>query len=360
MAEFDDKWMARVRCPAFLRVLFLRQLAVMTGAGIPLFDALVVLSEQPEHPNFGEAVCELSRQISYGSTLSRACSRFPKLFSEVHVALITMGERTGALVKALDKLADWGERDSGLVRKVRGALTYPAVVLAVATILMLVIFLTVLPSFVSMFEERGMKLPLLTQIVVAATHALTNPGFWFVAFGTILALYLVIRALLQQPFWKQQIFTAIYSTPLVGSLIYYTTLARFTGVFGTLLDSGADLLMSIRLAARASGNPLIQADEERLVRVISEGDSLGQSLGNRPELYPGILVQMTSVGEESSNLSTTYHRLAGFLDEEVGNRVEALGAALEPMMMVLVSIIVGSIILSVILPLYGFLNQIGQ
>jgi type IV pilus assembly protein PilC len=359
MSGSAPDWMTKVRCRPEQQVLFFRQLAIMFSAGVPLVVALDTLSDQPERPNFGEAVLEMARRLEHGYSFSRSVALFPRAFNKIHVAMITMGERTGALAECLERVADWGERDYGLYRDVKGALTYPLLVLGMAVVLTLVLFLTVVPGFVSMFEDREMELPVLTQIVVFLTKLVTNPGAWVLALGSGLLLYLSLRATLRTTTGAARLYSLVSLLPAVGSLLRFGSAARYTSVLGTLLDSGLDLLASLRLAAVASGNPHMEIDARRVIEEIQHGGQLTTALAQKPDIYPYHITEMVGVGEETSNLSEMLIRTSIYMDQEMAHKVEELGAVLEPITLLLVSGIVGSILLAVIMPLYSFLNQLG-
>lgn len=355
----DERWMGKVKTTHSQLVLFLRQLSILMASGVPLVSSLDTLSHQPENPQFASAIAEMSRKIGHGFTLSVTFSKFPRLFSSIHVALVMAGERSGKLAESLSKLADWGERDGKLRQKVKAAFTYPCIVFVVASLLTVTLFLTVIPGFVEMFEEKGMELPILTQIVVSLTHFITHPGSWVLTLGISTLLYLSIRDYYKKPHGAQFIYSMLVGLPLVGDILIFSSTARYLGVLGTLLESGTDLLVSLRLAGKASGNPLLEADSDRMSAGISDGESLSTVMEMRPDLYLTTVRQMLTVGEESSNLAFMCFQLNSLLEEDVAYRVEALGAALEPMMLVFVSCMVGGIVLAIIMPLYGFLNQLG-
>jgi type IV pilus assembly protein PilC len=272
--------------------------------------------------------------------------------------MVTMGEQTGALAASLEQVADWGERDNRLYKDVKGALTYPSVVMVMAFVLTLVLFLTVVPGFVSMFEERKMELPFLTEVVVLFTKIVTNPGAWVAGLGLAVLAYLTLRRALRNKRSAAKLYELICFIPVLGDLLSCSSAARYTGVLGTLLDSGLDLLNSLRLAAKASGNPRMELDSQRIVEEIQGGVGLADGFAPRPDIYPHEIIEMVRVGEESSNLSEMLLRTSRFLDQEVGYKVESLGAILEPLALMIVSVLVGTILLAIILPLYGFLNQL--
>ncbi|MFA5508738.1 MAG: type II secretion system F family protein [Vulcanimicrobiota bacterium] len=355
----EDAWRKKVKVSHANLVLFLRQLSILLASGVPLHMSIDTLSNQPEDPQFGRAIEEIGVKIAQGYTLSGVFAWFPRLFSPIHVALITTGERTGNLADSLGKLADWGDREGQLIGKVRAAFTYPIIVFVVACLLTIILFLTVIPGFVEMFEEKGMELPLLTRIVVWITHAVTNPGFWLAFIGVALLLVFSIRDFYRRPHGARMIHGTLHTIPLVGDILILSGTARYAAVLGTLLDSGMDLLVSLQLAGRASGDPIMEYDSERLVARIRDGESMTAAMNEKPDIYLSTVRQMLTAGEESSNLSSMCARLAAFYEDEVAYRVEALGAALEPLMLVFVSVLVGSIVLAIILPLYGFLNQLG-
>lgn len=355
----ENKWMSRVKCSPEERLVFLRQLSIMFDAGVPIVQALDTLGNNHYNERFAEAVQEMSKKVGEGFLFSRTLQFFPKLFNPVHVAMAETGERTGTLAESLHTVSDWGERDLRLFRDVKGALTYPVVVLTVAFALTMLLFLTVVPGFVSMFEEQRMELPTLTKLVVAFTNFVTQPGSWIIGTAACILLYLEFRRILRTPKGALSVYRSVLLIPGVGSLLVTATSARYSGVLGTLLNSGLDLLTALKLSGQASGSPMFREDYKRLQEDIQDGLSLATGYSNRPDIYPPLLCEMTAVGEETSRLAQSLVESSNFFNLKASSQIEALSAALEPLLLTFVSVLVGTILLAIILPLYGFLNQLG-
>ncbi|MGE0494478.1 MAG: type II secretion system F family protein [Vulcanimicrobiota bacterium] len=352
-------WGARVRVPGRTVVLFTRQLATMLKNGVPLVNSLDTLSLQLEHPQFGEVVASLATQVTQGHMLSQALSRFPRVFSRVYLTMVRIGEETGQLDAVLDRLADWQEADQGLFQKVKSALTYPGVVLVFSLGLGFIVFYTIIPGFIQVLENMKVELPLITRLVFAVANLVRNPGVWLVAIASIGALRLVLRDVYASDKGGQTLFWCALNLPLVGGLLRSATVSRFTTAAAAMLASGVDLMKTMELAALASGNPLLAADGKRLVANLREGQQVYAHMEGRPDLYPNTVTQMVRVGEETSELSMMLARAGAYYDSEVTYRIEALGAALEPLLLAAVSCVVATMVLSIFLPMYGYLAKLG-
>ena len=350
--------MDKLTCPPAELVLFCRQLQVMQASGVPVYRALEVLSIRDEQPQFGRAVDTLAQKIACGHKLSRAMSLFPKVFDLVFIALVAVGEETGQLDKCLNRLAAWKERDLEMRRKIVSAMTYPVLVLLLTVVMTFFLFTYILPGFISIFASLGADLPLPTKLLVALTNAVTGPSFWLVTIVAAVSTLTAARRLLQTPNGSTQAVLLLMTIPVIGSLIQNASAARFSASVATMLESGMDLTRALALGAQASGNPAYRHDSKRLLQEIRMGSLTSRAMAEREDLYPGNLLQMVAVGEEASDLSATFQKAAQYHEDETNHLLEALGAALEPILLAGVAAILGFVLISVFLPLYSHLDKL--
>jgi len=340
-------------------VIFTRQLSSMLASGVPLMTALVVLSEQSESRALGEVVSDAARLVNSGVRLSAALHEHGYVFSRVYVVMVQIGEQTGQLEDMLSRLSDWLESDERLRQRIVKALTYPTFVSVLAFFMTLGLFYTVVPSFLNIFEEMHVELPLITKVVKAIADSLRHPGVWFLALAAGFALSHWLRYALSRPGAWCRPYRILSMVPVLGNLLSYGALARFSTTLGVLLQSGVDLAKAVRLAIMASGNPLWQQDLGGLEASIREGKSLSEYLEYRSDLYPNTLTQMIMAGEEAARLDEMISRAAAYYDVELGFQIDALSSLIEPLLLAAVSLIVGSVVVALFLPLYGFLGKLG-
>jgi type IV pilus assembly protein PilC len=354
----EDGWMDRLTCPTQEVVLFCRQLQVMLSSGVPVYQALETLSTRDEHPQFGRAVDMVARKVGGGNRLSQSLRLFPRIFDTVFIALIAVGEETGQLDKCLDRLARWKERDLEMRRKMRSAMTYPVLVLVLTVVMTLFLFIWILPGFIDIFTAMGADLPLPTRFLIAATHMTVSPAFWLVIIVLGVAAMHGLRRYLSSPQGRAEMTLLIMTIPSIGPLLHNAGAARMAASVGTMLDSGMDLTRSLALGAEASGNAAIMLDSKRLLQEIRLGSLTSVAMSEREDLYPSNLLQMVKVGEQASDLPEMFKRAAEFHEEETNHLIDTLGAALEPVLLAGVAIILGFVLISVFLPLYGHLDKL--
>jgi len=332
----------------------------MIKNAVPILQALDTLSTQVEVPKFGEVVRLCCEKIESGVTFSRTIAYFPKVFPPIYQTMVQIGESTGSLDDALDRLGHWLERDDALRQRLKSALTYPAFVLVLATTMTLGLFYTLIPGFIAIFDDMKVPLPLITQIVVAITNGLRNPPVVLVSLALIGMGITAFRKFTSTPHGAGVFYRFCLKVPLLGGMLSFGSLARYCAAMEALLSTGMDIAKALRLSASASGNPLIQHDAEHLINSVLEGTPVGAHMKENPQIYPPTLTNLVSSGEESSRMAEMFGRTAGFYDMEMGYKVEALGASLEPLMLFFVSFIVGTIVLSIFLPMYSYIGKLSE
>jgi len=330
-----------------------RQTATLLSGGVPLVQALYILRVQPENPDLGDVVADVGAQVGSGHRLSAALGHYPKVFSKLFITMVAVGESCGQLDKSLRSLAEWLEKDDALRRKVKAAMTYPVLVFSLAIVLTVVMFLTVLPGFVTIFEDMQTPLPLLTQIIVFLTKALREPLFWVLTAGAAAACVTSLRKIQADSRRNVQLFAGLLRLPGLGGLLYHGTCARYCSTMGVLLSAGMDMRRCLQLAGAASGSPLLEQDASKIINAVMHGDSMGAYMKAHPEVYSGTMSHMTVAGEEASRLPEMFSRAAHFHELEMESRIEAVSAALEPILLSGVAAVVGTVLIAIFIPLYG-------
>jgi type IV pilus assembly protein PilC len=338
-------------------VKFIRQFATMIDAGLPLVQCLDILSSQEPNPTFKGALVDIKNAVEQGATFSDALKRHPKIFDDLFVNLVHAGEVGGILDTILGRLANYIEKAVKLKRQVKGALTYPTAVMFIMAGVMVVLMTFVIPAFEGMFAEFGAKdaLPKLTQIVILISNK----------FVTYLPLIIVVTIaatigfiqMYKRPKGKRFVHATLLKLPIMGDVLKKITVARFSRTMGTLLSSGVPILDSIQIVAKASGNVVVEEGLMFARDRIAEGQNLAAPLGEM-KVFPGMVVQMVAVGEQTGALDTMLNKVADFYEDETDVAVAALTSLLEPLMMVVVGIMVGTVLVAMYLPIFELAGAI--
>lgn len=338
-------------------VKFIRQFATMIDAGLPLVQCLEILSNQEPNKVFQAALRDIKSTVEQGATFSDALRRHPKIFDELFVNLVQAGEVGGILDTILNRLAVYIEKRVKLARQVRGALAYPMAVIVIMIVVMVVLMTFVIPAFEGMFAEFGAKdaLPALTKIVIATSKSFVS-YLPFTIVGGIGAAFGAVT-IYRTPRGKRIVHKTMLRLPIIGGVLQKIAVARFTRTLGTLLASGVPILDALEIVAKTAGNVIV---EEGLVYTrarISEGKNMAEPLGEI-KVFPGMVVQMVAVGEQTGALDTMLNKIADFYEEEVDVAVAALTALLEPALMVMVGAMVGVVLVSMYLPIFDLAGKI--
>ncbi len=341
-------------------VLFTRQFATMIRSGIPVTFALDTLSHQPDNPNLGQVIARVSKMVGEGHKLSHAMAQFPGVFDTTFQAMVAIGEESGQLDSTLERLAGWRERDYMLTRQVKGALSYPLFILSLTGVLTFFLFYSILPNFLEIFDQMKVPLPIFTKVMIALTNASQNPGVWLVMTALGVAIHGLIREQSKTEAGRVRIFNFLHEIPLAGYLIRITSVSRFAAAVETLMESGLGLQKTVILGGESSGNPIMIVASRELVDRIKDGEQMSDYILTRIDLFPPAFGQYVATGEETSQVSRMMGEASRMLDEEVSYKVDALGAALEPLMLGIVAGIVGFVLLSIFTPLYAHIGSLGQ
>ena len=338
--------------------LFTSQFSTLLNAGVPIIPSLYALLEQTDDPVFAQAIESIADRVQNGQRLSRALSHFSGIFSPIFTSLVAVGENTGALVASLERLAEVLIKEDRLNSKVRGALTYPIFILCVTGVLTLLVFRYVLPTFVDLFDSAGGELPLPTQVVLFLTRCVSTYWFWPLALSFCWLGWRQANALWRHPKYRLSLFRMAAATPLVGPILRFSTLARYCWVLQLCTATGVDLLSGFQLATEASNSPVLQADLRDLQASVRNGETVSDHMERRPWVYPNLLRQFTLLGEEAADLSHCFGSAANWFEEEMEMRIDIFKGALEPILMGVIGLVMGGVLLSIFLPLYGLLDKL--
>lgn len=337
-------------------VIFSRQFSSMIGSGVPMLRTLSIIAEQAENKKLQEVLFDVKGQVEQGSSLSDAFSRHPDTFDRLWVAMVRAGETGGILDEVMKKVAEFAEQRQKLNDKVKSAMAYPTVALAVAIIVFWVMLTFIIPVFKEMFDGIGGELPAFTQMLIDLSKLMRS--IWMVVFvGTILGIVWSIKQYYKTDPGRLVIDGLLLKLPVMGEVIKKVCVARFTRTFSVLVRSGVPMLTALDVVKETAGNAVLSKAVESVQREVREGGSISKPLSKEP-LFPPMVVQMVAVGEETGRLDEMLNKVADFYDDEVENSVEALTSVMEPIMVVFIGGIVGSVVVGMYLPIFSIINEI--
>ncbi len=358
--EAEDEragWLGRLsgRVTSKDKIVFTRQLATLVGAGLPLIQSMRTVLEQTQNKKMQEIIQEIIADIEGGKQLSTAFARHPEVFSNVFVALVSAGEASGTLDDALKRIAAQQEKDAAIISKIRGALTYPIIVLVVILLVVAFMLLTVVPQVKNLYKDLGKQLPLLTQMMVGVADFFIQ--FWWVIFvvliigGYFFAQYLKTDAGIRtKDNFKLNV-------PLFNSMFRKLYMARFTRTGQTLLSTGVAMLDMLQITSGAVNNVIISDAINRAADKVKGGKALSTSLKN--EEYILIMVpQMIKIGEQSGKIDEMMGKTAQVYEDELDEEVKAISTAIEPVLMVFLALIAGTMVGAILFPIYNLVNDI--
>lgn len=330
-------------------VMLARNFAVMIEAGVPVVECLGVLADQTENGVVREALQTLRLDVSNGMTLTAAMARHPRLFDTMFVRMVAAGEHGGVLAEVLSRLALFIERSARLKRKVRTAMVYPAAIVAVATAVVAVLLLYVIPVFAEIYQGMGKALPPLTELTIAASRAAYDYALFLLA--GFAAVPLALRMACRNERGLRAVHRWLLRLPLLGDLLRKSAIARFSHNTGLLLRSGVTLLDSLAVTAGTAGNKVV----ERAVLEARDGLERGRTFAellSASGLFPAMVCHMVAVGESVGALDTMLNRVAAFYEEEVDRAVTRLTTLMEPALMIVLGVVLGGIVISMYLPIF--------
>jgi len=338
--------------------VFTRQFSVMIDAGLPLVQCLEILAGQQENKLFQKVLTGTRAAVEGGSTLSAAMRQYEKVFDALYVNLVEAGETGGILDTILQRLSSYIEKNVKLKRAVRSAMVYPVAVLSVAAAVITLLLWKVVPIFATLFLGLGVDLPLPTRIVIALSN-FVGSIFGFLILVSIVGAIIGLKVWYGTPVGRMAIDRTLLKLPVLGLLLRKIAVARFTRTLGTLISSGVPILEGLEITARTAGNALIEKSLMEVRKGLEAGRNLSEPL-KETNVFPGMVTQMIGVGEQTGAMDAMLQKIADFYEDEVDAAVKDLLAAMEPMMIVFLGLVVGGIVISMYLPLFSLIGQLSK
>jgi type IV pilus assembly protein PilC len=336
-------------------VIFTRQFSTMINAGLPLVQALTILAEQSQNKFLSDITRKVVFDVESGNTVADAMSKHPQAFSPLYVNMVAAGEAGGILDTILMRLATFMEKNDALVRKVKGAMIYPSVIMSVAGVAVTVLLIFVIPVFENLFSSAGLALPLPTRIVMGASRFLK--GYWYIIIGIMVAAWFSYKRYAATSDGRLKIDRVLLQVPVLGDVLRKSAVSRFTRTLGTLVSSGVSILDGLEITARTAGNRVVQDAIMESRSSIAGGDTIAAPL-KKSGVFPPMVISMISVGEQTGGLDEMLSKIADFYDDEVDAAVGNLLSLLEPLMIVFLGFVVGGMVVSMYLPIFDMINAV--
>ena len=337
-------------------VLFSRQLSTLVGAGVPLVQGLTILEEQIENPAFKKVVVGLRLDIEAGMGIADSMKKYPEAFDNLYVSMIRAGELGGILDTILDRLSGYLEGAEELKGKVKSALMYPIVVLTIATGITWFLLVFIIPKFEDMFHSFGSELPPLTKILLATSRFLIK--YWYMYAPIPVILFFVGKHFIKNPKVRKEVDRNMLRLPIFGVILRKVAVAKFTRTFSTLIKAGVPILQALDTVAQTSGNMVIEEAVLSAKGAIREGERIAKPLA-ASKVFPTMVVSMISIGEETGNLDAMLAKIADFYEAEVDAAVEGLTSMIEPLVIVFMGAVIGTIVVAMFLPMFNMGNAVG-
>lgn len=336
--------------------IFSRQFATMVNSGLSLLRCLYVLEEQTDNKKLAKVIGDVRGDVEAGISLSEALAKHPKVFNQLYVSMVRAGELGGILDDVLNRVAIQLERDDSIKRAVKSAMVYPIMIGTFAVLVLIGMVLFLIPVFANMYKDigGGAKLPALTRYMISLSDFVR--GWWFIVFPLIIAVIWGIRYLKNTPRGTAAWDRFKLRIPMgIGTIVRKLAISRFSRTLGTLISSGVPILQAIEITGKAAGNTVIETAMADVQQSVKEGQSIAGPL-ERSKVFPAMVTQMVSVGEETGSLDTMLEKVADFYEDEVNASVKSLTSILEPILMIGVGGIVGIVVISMYLPIFNLMN----
>ncbi len=358
---------AEIKLPAFLRprvkakdlMVLTRQLATLVDSGLPLLRGLRILQKQTRNPTLKEALTGMGEAVENGSTFSEALANNPRIFDNLYVNMARAGEAGGVLEVVLNRLAEFLEKAERIKNKVRSAMTYPIVVLLAALGITGFLMVQVIPKFKEIFEDlmEGQELPALTELVIGLSENFTTQAP--IMIGGVVLIVVVMKLWRRTESGRRAQDRMKLYLPVFGDLLRKTSIARSTRTLGTLMSSGVPVLQALNIVRDTSGNAIVADAYQRIHDNVKEGENMTGPM-EASKVFPGMVVSMVDVGEETGALPDMLNRIANTYDDEVDNAVEAMTSIIEPILIVFLAVVVGTIVIAMFMPLTAIITQLSQ
>ncbi len=336
--------------------VFTQQLSSMLEAGLPLVSALEALQEQTEDPVFQIIIRNVRQDVSGGTSFSEATAKYPRAFPNLFISMVQAGEASGGLASILGKVAVYFEDTVKLMKKVKGAMTYPVAVILMAVGLVQVLLIFVIPVFAEMFESFDQELPVPTQILISTSDFL-KAYIIFILLG-LFGIGVMIKKFVATPKGRLMKDRFLYKMPVLGELIQKVALSRFCRTYAILLRSGVPILQCIDIVSRASGNTFIEKACREINKAISQGGQLSEVVAEQA-YFPPTIKHMARAGEQTGNVDGMMNKIADFYDNEIETAVEALTSLMEPLLICFLGVVIGGIVMAMFLPIFNMAGAVG-
>lgn len=340
-------------------VIFTRQLSAMVGAGVPLTRALTSLSEGSKNPAFKSVLNSCMEHVQGGAAFSSALAKYPEIFNDIYVNMVRAGEAAGILDEILNRLAEQQERSATVRKKVKGAMTYPMVLIGITILAFFGLMIFVIPSIGNTIKELGgpdAELPALTQAMLAISSFIIN--YWMILLPlTGAGIYFLVQYI-KTPGGKRNFHALLLKTPIVGQILRKVVVARFARTYSALIGAGVSVIEALEVTGRAMGNVVYEEEFNKAIDRVQNGEQLSDIIGSNEYLFPIILPQMLAVGEETGQTDKVLIKIADFYEEEVNVSIDSMSSILEPVMIVILGSMVGLVAVSVMGPIAGLSQNI--
>lgn len=347
-------------------MIFTRQLATLIDSGLPLLRSLTVLGKQESNPVLRDTLTALADSVQSGSTFSESLAQHPRIFNKLYVNMVKAGELGGVLEVVLNRLAEYQEKAQKLKNKIVSAMVYPVIVMLIAVAILIFLMIFVVPKFKSMFEEMGnADMPLISKIVFGISEFFIAMPFGLPIPNAVYMLLVVVLGVFLFNMWgrtkggRVAIDTVKLKMPVFGDIQRKSAVSRFSRTLGTLVTSGVPILQALNITRDTAGNVVISAAIEKVHESVKEGESIVTPL-SASGVFPSMVISMVDVGEETGQLPEMLLKVADVYDDEVDNAVTALTSILEPIMIVILALVVGSVVFALFLPLIKVITTMGQ
>ena len=358
VSHLDYEPNSKLKVPQTDLLVFFRQMAVMLKSGVPLSQALELLAENMTNKEFGANILDVSKRLGSGEELSSSLSNYPRIFSPIMIGLIEAGEAGGILSPVLERLASLIEAQNKIKGQITGALIYPVAILVLAVTISLALLIFIVPTFDDMFKSMGAELPALTSFMLVLSRIVTSLGFLIIAPISVFIGFYFFNISYSTQSGRKFIDNLVLKIPLFGDLILKSELASMSDTLSTLINSGISIVEAIERCINASSNEIIKIALRRSISLVTQGQELSTSL-EKAKVIPRLLISMIKIGEETGALSFMLENLANFYKREVEEAVTVLTKAMEPAVIFVVAAIVGTIVISLYLPMFSLINEMG-
>lgn len=338
-------------------VIFSRQLATMIDAGIPLVQALSILSEQVENKGLKAVVLTVRQDIEAGMSFCDALAKHPHVFSELFINMSRAGEASGMLDEVLDRLASYLEKSASLQRKVNSSLVYPAVVISMALLITAVLLIKVVPTFKGIFDMLGGQLPLPTQVLIMISDVVRK--FFFVAVVILAAIGYAFKWYISTPKGNYKFDAFQLKVPVLGTLFQKVAVAKFSRTFSTLVRSGVSVLNALDIVGKTAGNKVVEEAVAGCRVAVRDGEPIAVPL-QRSKVFPPLVCRMIGVGEQTGQLEKMLTKIADFYDDQVDAAVAGMTSLIEPLVIALLGVLIGGIVVALFLPIFKITELIGK